>query len=156
MPFSNCGFDWNSLEAEPVHIDTNHAKYLEFHFWAHGRSSPAPDHTSESMNPYTSNEPPGSKSRCQRHAVKHVSSRGAPHKKSRTFWSAAQVSHRMDGSQISLPSVSRRSLKKQCHDFKSLITGIKSCHDFCTSWTIFFPYHPWDWYIYLHECLILY
>lgn len=38
-------FDWNSLEAEPVYIDMKHAKYLEFHFWAHGRSSPAPDHT---------------------------------------------------------------------------------------------------------------
>ena len=43
--FSNCGFDWNSLEAEPVYIDMKHAKYLESHFWAHGRSSPAPDHT---------------------------------------------------------------------------------------------------------------
>ena len=45
MTFSNCGFDWNSLEAEPLYIDMKHAKYLEFHFWAHGRSSPAPDHT---------------------------------------------------------------------------------------------------------------
>ena len=46
-----------------------HAKYLEFHFWAHGRSSPAPDHTNAPTGPMPLLD---QKTGCQRHAEKHT------------------------------------------------------------------------------------